>query len=178
MDPYQKWCTPALTAWTGPAADPFDPNWVLETRSRRQVSVVFTGPDQRQLASGQLWVACVVVPQVTDSHQGTSAPYEGSVRNGFKHLPAPPGLSFCSEQEQDTYSTPVSVDCTSGHRAEILGYKAVNPTAAGNGSAVSNDQEVPCAQFATSVTGMADPTAGGRLTVRVQISEPAEAEQR
>lgn len=176
LDPYQKWCSPALTAWTGPAADPFGPNWVLEHRARRQVAVVFTGPDQRQLASGQLWVACIAVPQVTDSHQGTSTPYEGFIRNGFSRLPAPPGLSSCSKQEHDTYATSGFVDCTSGHRVEILGYKFVTPTSAGDGSAASNDQDGSCARFATAVTGMADPTVGGRLTVRAQVSEPADAQ--
>lgn len=175
LDPYQKWCSPALNDWTGLVPDPFAPNWVLEIQADRQVSVVFTGPDQRQLASGQLWVACIAVPQVTDSHGGTSTSYVGSIRNGFSHLPAPPGLSSCWEQMQPTYGASGSVECASGHRVEVLGHKSVTG-APGAGSSASNDQDGSCAQFARTVTGMADPTAGGRLTVQSQVSEPADAQ--
>lgn len=175
LDTYQKWCSPALNNWTGRAPDPFAPGWVLEIPAGRQVSVVFTGPDQRQLASGQQWVACIAVPQVTDSHGGTSSSYVGSIRNGFSRLPAPPGLSSCWEQLQPTYGTSGSVDCAGGHRVEVLGHKFVTGTS-GAGSSASDDQDGSCAQFARTVTGMADPTAGGRLTVQSQVSGPADAQ--
>lgn len=173
LDPYQKWCSPALDAWTGPRTDPLEQNWVLEFQFIRQVSIVFAGPDQRQLASGQLWVACIAVPQVTGSTGGTSTPYEKSIRNGFTRQPAPPGLSTCSEQQSDTYATTQTIDCTRAHRAEVLGHKALNTD---SGAPLTAGEQRSCTQFAASVTGMADPTAGGRLTIKMQVAEPADAQ--
>lgn len=175
LDPYEKWCSPALDDWTGRTSDPFEPDWVLEYQATRQVSIVFIGPDQRQLAAGQLWVACIAVPQVTGAYQGTSSSYERSIRNGFARLPAPPGLSSCWEQPQDTYDASQSTDCASGHRAEVVGHKFLTKTTS-SASPESVGQERSCAQFAASVTGMADPTAGGRPTVGVQVAEPVDAD--
>ena len=173
LDPYQMWCSPILTAWAGLHPDPFKPDWTLELEVTNRPSMVFTGPDRRQLASGQLWVACIAVPQVTGAHGGTSTTYEQSIRDGFTRLPAPPGLSSCWEQLSNSYATSQSVDCTTGHRAEVLGHKSLNTD---SGAPLTAGEQRSCAQFAAHVTGMADPTAGGRLTIDVQVAEPADAQ--
>lgn len=173
FDPYEQWCDPALSTWTGVPPDGHDDGWVLEYRAQKTVSLQFAGPDPRQLAAGQQWVACIAVPQVTDALGGTSTPYLGSIRNGYTMSPPPPAFSSCWQQPQSGYDPLLAFDCTSAHRVEVVGHRIVGKVD-GGAPIASAEERRSCLAFAADVTGMGDPTAGGRLLIGVQIAAVAD----
>jgi hypothetical protein len=177
--PYDQWCSTAVNTWTGddskgPMLDPFNQTWRLQYAAAGGVLSVLSGPDQRQQAAGQFWVACIAVPQLPDGSSNATGAYAGSIRGGFTRVPAPPGLAWC-QGPQTLSSTATPVDCNSRHRAEVVGHKLRLATPDHPLDTPAAEQQ-SCLLFASRVTGMTDPTAGGRLVVTAQTQpvDPAD----
>jgi len=123
------------------------PNWVPAAMR----AIVQFSPDRAQYASGQAWVACVILPR--------EAPYPGSVR-GQQSGPATNAFGSCraSDREADGPYVP----CAESHDSEVFGY------------VTADSADIPallesCGQLISATTGLADVTVGGRLSLWVEI---------
>ncbi len=125
----------------------------------RRLGVI--GPDRDQVAAGQEWLACVAHPR--------SAPYPGTVRaapGGVTEAGAAAAFSTC----QSWSLTPERADvpCGQPHTTESFGIVGVD-SAGGPPSQALVDS---CGKLVSALTGMADPTAAGLLTVIVDEPQP------
>lgn len=115
-------------------------------------AVTLLGPDAVQFADGQRWIACAVTTGAD--------PYPGSVRDGFGR--AADLYGECRDSRRGARSR---VSCAVGHDVEVIGTAVIG----------ADDQAglaASCAQLISARSGMADPTAGGRLEVRVSPDDP------
>ena len=120
----------------------------------RRLGVI--GPDRDQFADGQVWLACVAYPR--------TSPYAGSVRargDGPTDTGAASAFSTC--QSWSLTQERADVPCGQPHISESFGILGVD----GAGGPPSPDLVASCGLLITALTGMADPTAGGALTVTV-----------
>ena len=148
------------TASAQPAAQAGQPGrtvddpWAPSVRA----GLVLAGPDQRQRAAGQDWVACVVDVTVPGGGSGPGdAPdtYDGSARGGYDGGRLPSAFAFC-RSGPDVIDA-ADIPCTQDHPVEVLASTFdVAPTAA----ATLQDT---CDALAARLTRMPDPMAGGRL---------------
>jgi hypothetical protein len=122
------------------------PNWVP---AAMRATVRF-GPDPAQFASGQAWVACVILPR--------DAPYQGSVRG---ERPGPAANAFGSCRVVDSTVAEPYVPCMQPHDSEVFGYVAADP-------ADIPELLATCRRLITAATGLPDITAGGRLSLWVE----------
>ncbi|WP_395728510.1 septum formation family protein [Nakamurella sp.] len=115
-------------------------------------AVILLGPDAGQVADGQRWIACAL---------STGADrYAGSVRDGFG--PAADRYGHCQDSRVGARSR---VSCADPHDVEVFGTAVIG----------ADDQaglDASCTELITAGSGMADPTAGGRLAVRVAPDDP------
>lgn len=110
------------------------------------------GPDPRQITSGQRWVACVVMPAV-----GVS--YEGSLRGSISDGQVPKGFGTC-------LSGPTLMEgkeCDAPHQVELFAYKQLTEPLPNQG-----DLDAQCEQIVQLATMMPDIFAGGALSVRAE----------
>ncbi|MET0863647.1 MAG: septum formation family protein [Nakamurella sp.] len=113
-------------------------------------NLVLFGPDSSQFRVGQRWLACVLLPR--------TAPYSGSMRD-TRPGPAIDALGSCRATANDTADG--YVPCGDPHISEVFGVGAVGPA------------DVPellqaCRGIITLEAGLADPTAGGSLSIWVE----------
>lgn len=176
FQPYEQWCGKAVETWLGSrnTVESFSADWTLASQAISRVAYLFAGPNRLQTAAGQQWVACIAVPQaarINGLQSGTTYPYAGSIRGGLDQLPAPPGLAMC-ELQQSGFENAPSADCTKDHRAEVIGFESLeNPTGTPQASTADHSS---CVAFAARATGMSDPTAGGRLSVDIEVDDVAQ----
>lgn len=115
-------------------------------------ALVLLGPDAEQVAVGQSWIACAMVT-------GPDG-YSGSVRDGFG--PAADQYGDCDPTRRfDQAPRP----CDEPHTEEVIGRAVV-------GFDDLTGLEESCADLVRRRTGLTDPTAGGRLAVRVAPVDP------
>ncbi|AZI56920.1 hypothetical protein EH165_00775 [Nakamurella antarctica] len=146
-----------LTDYTG---------WPLQRSSEfwspaPSVSVTSSGPDDRQWAAGQRWVACVVM-----------AGFYGSIASPVgRSLPEmPAAFATCYGTVEVPRFSP-QVDCGGVHRMELFGTKSVI------GAQQSQAQlDASCQTWAGMVTGMPEVTAGGQLTVHAVVIDPMDSQ--
>ncbi len=124
-------------------------------------------PSALQRAAGQNWLACLVQP-----FGAAAIRYTGSLRRVLTTEQYPPELARCLRSLPQDSTFRAVVPCTAPHPAEILGWRLVDPGTTAAAIRAS------CRSYAARLTGMADPTAGGRLIVVAQIdmAMPAAAE--
>ncbi|MET3805206.1 hypothetical protein ABIB25_002206 [Nakamurella sp. UYEF19] len=112
------------------------------------------GPDALQRTMGQQWIACV--SYVPDPVSRRATHYDHTVRNAFRDGAPPANYASCLRTV--SAGTLDLVDCSLPHPAEIFGYTFADNTVPR--SALNST----CAALTRKLTGMTDPSAGGRLT--------------
>jgi hypothetical protein len=110
------------------------------------------GPTPRQAAAGQHWAACVIAlnQDQTSQARGFAEP--------ISHWRQSRQLAEAVGQCMLATSSGGGTDCSVTHAVEDFGY-ATGP--------FTPDLATSCRKLVDDLTGMADPTAGGRLTVEV-----------
>ncbi len=116
-------------------------------------SVVLLGPDLSQYLTGQRWIACALLPQ--------QAPYWESVRGGTVSRAAADAFGRCRAHTGTAAERALS--CALPHDSQVLGW-----TPAGASAAALLPS---CTTLVRTVTGMSDPTAGGRLQPAVELDK-------
>ncbi|AZI56919.1 hypothetical protein EH165_00770 [Nakamurella antarctica] len=115
------------------------------------VSTTLVGPNDRQFASGQRWVACVVIA----GHQGQ---FDRPVKQSWSAMPS--AFATCWADAGPTQGVP-DIACDSPHRMELLGVMFnFSPDLTQSGL------DARCKEWARTVTNMADVTAGDQLLIR------------
>ncbi|AZI56921.1 hypothetical protein EH165_00780 [Nakamurella antarctica] len=126
------------------------------------VSVVATGPNDRQFAAGQRWVACVITAALRGQWDGPSR----------QHFPAiPSAFAACFGRVGPLRFAPL-VDCNSPHRMEVLGRMPIIHT-----GQTQKDLDTTCQRWASKVTLMPEVTAGGLLSVRALVIDPQDSQE-
>src|SRR6185312_8156119 len=110
-------------------------------------------PDSISQQSGSTWLVCAVGTSAADLGQGA---YDGTLRDAVEGGRFPSSFAVCP-LSFDNVS--MAQSCTSPHRLESFGTTSVGDTGQ------LPELTASCASWVASLTGQADPTAGGRLTV-------------
>ena len=137
-------CVPPVRDYLGWTAQPWDP--VLLD------ALFLLGPDADQVADGQRWIACAL---------GTGSNGYPGLRPG-RVRSAADLYGRCQDTRQGARSR---VSCTDPHDVELFGTAVVG----------ADDQaglDASCTTLVTARSELADPTAGGRLAVRVPRTIP------
>lgn len=117
---------------------------------------VTVSPSALQTAAGQRWAACVVVPATAVA--GASSRFPAPVRDAMHSDNGVIGLlGACFDDLKIQLYRP----CVDPHGVEVIGYRDSTVPR----TSTQLDQE--CRALVTRMTGLADPTGGGRLTVEV-----------
>ena len=121
-----------------------------------------SSPSDLQLAAGQRWLACIVGPGPAG---GSEKAYEGTLRNSVTTGVARDRSGLCNDDPglSDGYSGDA---CSRPHTTQLL---AQAPTP-GTATPMVRLRD-SCAAAAAALTGLADPTAGGALTVVVVVDD-------
>lgn len=166
IDPLVQQCSDAGLAYVGlPVVDLTGPPPVWSVSSAP--IPLLAGPDARQAAAGQHWLACLAAPgwQVLEPPTvDEDAAYEGTLRD-----------SIPSGTHRDLFGVCVLGDtlfgtsgpCSMPHDVEVLGY--------GFADVPLDDRQAvedSCRAHLEVVTGLADVTAGGVLEPRVVAASP------
>ncbi|MEJ7650819.1 MAG: hypothetical protein WKF57_17535 [Nakamurella sp.] len=147
--------TPTMAYLGLPSEDePVGHSGTIWTSSSAVMTYTF-GPSPLQVAAGQLWSACVVLG--VDSEEFRPQPFSESPRNAaVRGGAAFDVFAFCSDSALATTSVP----CSGRHRYEFVA-SGFNLDAS---EAASLDS---CKAAASRLTGLADPSAGGRLRIEL-----------
>ena len=113
------------------------------------------GPSARQKAAGQTWLACSYRFPAT---QAGSA----SLKSEFTNGTVPPVFARCRTSVDPNYTKYAPVACNLALPVEEFGVEREPATAA--------QRQTSCQQLVHRLTGMADPTDGGRLQIRVLMT--------
>ena len=127
-------------------------------------------PSTRQQAGGQHWVACLaVIPAVNGDQMLVDAvtPYSRSMRDALSGGRAPAEMAICLNQA-DLF-TASRVACTTPHRSEAFAFRPTNVK-----GLTQSGLDTECRKLVSRLTGLADPTVGGRLTVIAQTTHGVE----
>ena len=119
------------------------------------LSTAPSGPTPLQQRAGQKWVACVVFIHGRD---GPSVSYPSSLRDTFAKGTEPAALAVCLDSPNLGLAR--STECDRSHTVEAFGAMT---TARPGLSQAGLDRT--CRALVTRLTGMTDPSAGGRLKV-------------
>jgi hypothetical protein len=124
---------------------------------------IVIAPDAVQRVDGQRWLACAVsgFDPVGGNGDGIGIAYTGSVRGMMRTLRFPPELAQCLDNQPSASGSRL-VECHQPHRAELLAVTFSSDPHSVDADALADR----CVQLARSMTGLVDPTAGGRLQVR------------
>ena len=148
-------CTDLVDAYIGNSAGPGTgpASWYPAP----EVSAMLLGPSALQQRFGARWLVCAVV-----GHAGSSSGprYTGSVRDVMHTLRFPSALAQCLDAVP-TAAAVVPVDCAEPHEVELMASSYTDDPRATDRPALA----ASCPEVAASLTGMLDPTAGGRLRV-------------
>lgn len=154
-DPYADLCEAAVVVWLGlptPAGMPALGRWAPDVAV---TGSILSGPSQVQHNFGQDWVACVAV---VGGLQGgsTTIGYQSSAFRTFNSGSPLSVFAFCASAEKDFEQ----VSCTKQHTAERFGSML--------STHLSTDADRrSCQSLVQRLTGMSDPTAGGKLVAIV-----------
>ena len=121
------------------------------------------GPDNRQSAAGQHWVACVVIGLDPDRHTGTASVYlqryVGSARRVYAIGRPPSAFALCvSKMILPQILQPAG--CSRPHAVEVFGVTETHSK-----HVTQAQLNASCGKLARRLTRMPDLTAGGRLAV-------------
>lgn len=132
-----------------PVDDPVTWNFSIDLRSS------WVLPSAIMQARGRTWAACVIAPR-------DDVAYRGRVAGAFDGGTLPDEFGTC----WDTRSVSAAierVDCRAAHLAELIAAGVV----ADRNTITAADLMASCQQLAGRVVGRQDPTAGGRLVVKI-----------
>ena len=149
-------CSDMVNAYLGtPEDSDVPPQWGPAPSS----TLVLVGPSDLQRADGQHWLGCVAA-----GVDGTGMPtgYAGTVHGMMRTLRFPPELAQCLAVQPSTAGV-TAVDCGQPHKAELLAISYADDSR----PVQPDDAERSCVELARSMTGLAHPTAAGRIQVRV-----------
>ncbi len=119
------------------------------------ISTIVVRPTALQEAAGQTWLACVVRP---DGPTGVDG-YTGTLRDADRKRSYPAALAICLESvTARNFPGSVGTDCDTSHAAELVGSRTIP-----RGAGPDDQPPTSCRDLIAHVTGLTDPTAGGRL---------------
>ena len=154
-------CSSAVELYLGvPAADDRSSRW----SPTASVAVAGLGPGPVLTDAGQRWVACVVVSLAESANdpRGTQR-FTGTLQDALETLRLPPQLAQCAPSLPDPTLGSVSmIPCDRPHSAELLGFAWSDRPDNATKSRLAHE----CPELIGMLTGLADPTAHGRLRVR------------
>ncbi len=135
-DPNQPGCDDLARRYVGlPAVDTTVDSWTVTAA----VTGVLAGPSDRQVASGQHWLACLM--QDSAKTNGGDPVFAASVRDVFASYPVPADLTACGTPD------PLPTPCDVQHQVEIFGSsdQATDPAALKSSCAqlVSSRTQIP-----------------------------------
>lgn len=113
------------------------------------------GPSERQKASGQNWVACVL--RVADTY-GVSVSYTASTRNSYRTGNVPTAFAVCLDSVDLLAGS--AGTCAAPHRVEVFG-----ATNTGRGGLTQALLDRSCRALVVQLTGLVEPTVGAALQV-------------
>ncbi|GGM08123.1 hypothetical protein [Nakamurella endophytica] len=113
------------------------------------------GPSRRQRAAGQQWTACVLVPALP----AADTTYTGTARGAFAGGRLPQVYAVCAGTVLGERPMP----CGRAHTVEVIGSTWVT------GPVDRARLARGCADLVRRVTGLADPTAAGALTLSSEV---------
>lgn len=116
-------------------------------------NTVLIGPTPRQAAAGQHWLACAIALSQNQANQARGFAEPISQWRHSRQIAEAVGQCMLITASNDS-----STDCSITHAAEDFGYTT---------GPFTSDLTVTCRKLVEDLTGMADPTAGGRLNVEV-----------
>ena len=114
------------------------------------------GPSTRQRAAGQRWLACAY------DFPADAPGSKSSLKDEFTSGQVPGVFAWCRTSADPAYPTYAPVACNIAHPVEEFGLLTA--------PAPAQQQEASCGQLVHQLTGMADPTDGGRLQIRVLVA--------
>ena len=151
-DPNQDACEIAVEAYLGHTLGPSSGDWELPT----MLSSFIEQPSALQIAAGQRWVACVLV--LIGPDQGP-VPWSGSARSALAPGVTPPrGFATCLKMS--SLINYQRIDCAKAHTSEAFGLMST-----ARAGLTQKSLNASCAAQVRIRTGMADPTAGGRMSI-------------
>ncbi len=155
-DPNQIPCSDASARYLGLTVGA-DHDWVIASAwsSLSMVSTAPSGPSELQQRAGQNWVACVVFIHDPD---GRSVSHSSSLRDTFTKATEPAALALCLDSS--ALASAQTAACDAPHTVEAFG---VTTTARPGLSQQALDQS--CHALVVQLTGMADPSGGGKLQI-------------
>ena len=152
-DPNEDACTGAVEAYLGHTLGPSGGDWELPTT----LSSFIEQPSALQIAAGQRWVACVLVLIGPDQ---APVPWSGSARNALAPGAIPP-RAFATCLKMSSLINYQRIDCAKPHTSEAFGLMST-----ARAGLTQKSLDASCASQVRSRTGMTDPTAGGRMTIK------------
>ncbi len=134
----------------------------LDRWSGRSFADQLAVPTALQRSQGQDWVACLVVPM----GRPETARYTGTLRDVLRTRSYPSEFADCLPSLRlGDLPMHLAADCRTPHPGELLGWLTLDRTEVRSSALRSS-----CTALAVDLTGLADPTAGGRLQLDVRTS--------
>lgn len=169
-DRYSRPCWAAVTGWLGlptPGGPPIKDRWEPDPLI---AGVVLSGPSQIQRAAGQDWVACIAAgkdsagagPGIVDDSSDAMG-YDTTARDTFDPGPPLPIFASCYLRAEHAGDYEVVV-CATAHPVELLESMVSDRP-------VTDQDRRGCRAVARQLTGMPDPTAGGKLSTIVDDAQ-------
>jgi hypothetical protein len=118
--------------------------------------LVPSGPDHRQLAAGQQWIACILAASPTGDDVAFTAPLRDALRVGT--LPAAMGLCYDGPDP----STALHVPCDQPHRAQFFAQRSLDGPGPDQAEVTAG-----CAEAVTALAGDDGPVRSPDLEVHI-----------
>ena len=153
-DPNQDACAAAIPGYLGQTLGPADAAaWELPTFLTTLIGM----PSTLQSDAGQHWVACVLVLVGPDQDLVS---WNGTAKNALAPDAEPPP-AFATCLKMSSIIDYERIDCASPHAAEAFGLMSTN-----HAGLTQELLDTSCRAEVLRRTRMADPTAGGRLSIK------------
>lgn len=163
LDPAIDECLTAGSAFVGVSgtAAGAEPTW----SHRLQYYSAFAGPDDRQRAAGQDWLACVLRPANPDDDT-TVPPYRGTLRDAIFTGVERDRTGVCAPDP----TLEDFVPCSLPHLGENFGLANTREPS------TRAEWEDSCRAWVSALTGLADPTADGQLELTLVVRDDVSGE--
>lgn len=153
-------CSAAAETYLGDEAVDYLHGWSPATA----MALGGVAPDPVLARAGQRWLACVVVGiGEPEGALRQTQRYSRTLRNALSSLRLPPELAQCAPALPAMGASVETVSCGRPHTAELFGTAASDRPDDAEQVRLTGE----CGDFVRKLSGTGDPTAGGRLRVRV-----------
>ena len=157
-------CSAAAGTYLGAEAGDYLHRWSPATA----MTLGAVGPDPVLAHAGQRWLACLVVGLgEPDGAVRTTHRYSRTLRDALSSLRLPPELAQCAPALPAMGASVEMIPCGRPHSAELFGTAWSDRPDDAERVRLTGE----CTDFVRKLAGTADPTAGGRLRVRVTSVE-------